>query len=251
MAFDGQKLVSTETSDGEIDHRTFWLDANIFHKIFSIPGIIGILDAQNSPEPYDIAPLGEEMKKPESVRSGEIHGATDAWQRGYSGEGIVVAVADTGVDFAHPDLDGTQARIRDGSQYDGWPLMFDHNSMYHWMVNGQAYPSKGESWYADTSNLDYDNDSDGVLDDSGYDISGVPSSRSGVYHLGQHPDSTLRSQMDGDVPILVIDSISNGSYDVVIPDVNRNGNFSDDEWMMKGNETAGLDEDGDLSLIHI
>ena len=245
IAFDGQKLVSTESSDGEIDHRTFWLDSNIFHKIFSIPGIIGILDAQNSPEPYDIAPLGEEMKKPESVRSGEIHGATDAWQRGYSGDGIVVAVADTGVDFAHPDLDGTQARIRDGSQYDGWPLMFDHNSMYHWMVNGQAYPSRGESWYADTSNLDYDNDSDGVLDDSGYDISGVPSSRSGVYHLGQHPDSTLRSQMGGDVPILVIDSISNGSYDVVIPDVNRNGNFSDDELMMKGNETAGLDEDGD------
>ena len=47
------------------------------------------------------------------------------------------------------------------------------------------------------------------------------------------------------MPILVIDSVSNGTYDIVIPDINRNGNFSDDEWMVKGNETAGLDENGD------
>ena len=49
--------------------------------------------------------------------------------------------------------------------------------------------------------------------------------------------------MGGDVPILVIDSVQSGAYDIVIPDINRNGNFSDDEWMFKGNETAGLDED--------
>jgi len=243
-AFDGQQLVVTDSTDGVIDHRTFWLDANLFHKLSGVPGIIGILDAENSPEPYDTIPLADVDNEPTSVRSGEIHGATDAWERGYSGEGIIVAVADTGIDFAHPDLDGTQARIQDGKQHDGWPMMFDHNSLYYWLVNGQAYPERN-TWYADTSTLDYDNDSDGVLDNSGHIISGIPNSTSGVYHIGEHPDSTLRSQMGGDVPILVIDSVTNGTYDIVIPDINRNGNFSDDEWMMKGNETAGLDENSD------
>jgi len=243
-AFDGQQLVVTDSTDDVIDHRTFWLDSNMFHKLSGVAGIIGILDAENSPEPYDTMPLGDEGNQPNSVRSGEIHGATDAWERGYSGEGIIVAVADTGIDFAHPDLDGTQARIQDGNQHDGWPMMFDHNSMYYWLVNGEAYPERN-TWYADTSILDYDNDSNGVLDNSGHIITGIPNSTSGVYHLGEHPDSTLRSQMGGDVPILVIDSVTNGTYDIVIPDINRNGNFSDDEWMYKGNETAGLDEDGD------
>ena len=67
--------------------------------------------------------------------------------------------------------------------------------------------------------LDYDNDSNGVLDNSGHIITGIPNSTSGVYHLGEHPDSNLRSQMGGDVPILVIDSVTNGTYDIVIPDI--------------------------------
>ena len=108
-AFDGQQLVVTDSTDDVIDHRTFWLDSNMFYKLSGVAGIIGILDAENSPEPYDTMPLGDEGNQPNSVRSGEIHGATDAWERGYSGEGIIVAVADTGIDFAHPDLDGTQA----------------------------------------------------------------------------------------------------------------------------------------------
>ena len=244
LAGAGEQLVATDPSDGVIDHRTFWMDASLFHKLPGVPGIIGILDAQSTPEPYDITPLDSPDATPTSVRSGEIHGAVDAWERGYAGDGIVVAVADTGVDFAHPDLDGTQARILDGKNHHGWPMMFDHNSMYYWLVNGESYPSRN-TWYADTSTLDWDNDSNGILDASGYNISDLPASISGIYHLGEHPDSTLRNQMGGDVPLLVIDSVRSGEYDLVIPDVNRNGNFSDDERMSKGNETAGLDEDGD------
>jgi len=240
----GEFLEPTYPSDGVIDHRTFWLKSEILHKLSDVPGVIGILDAQNSPEPFDIIPFEKSKIEPSTIRSGEIHGANASWQRGYTGEGIIVAVADTGVDFAHPDLDGTQARIADGSDYDGWPMMFDHNSMWHWLVEGDTYPAT-DTWYANTSSLDWDNDSNGVLDESGFNISGTPVSKSGIYHLGEHPDSTLRSQMGGDVPIIVIDSIVSGVYDLVIPDVNRNSNFSDDERMSMGNETSGLDEDED------
>ncbi len=243
-AVNNQRLESTTPSHNKIDHRTFWLDSGLLEKLSSVPGVIGILDARNTPYPYDTIPLDKPENSPTTLRSGEIHGAIDAWERGYSGDGIVVAVADTGVDFAHPDLDGTQARILDGGPYHGWPMMFDHNSMYYWLADGESYPSKN-TWYADTSTLDWDNDSNGILDESGFNISGLPQSQSGIYHLGEHPDSTLRSQMGGEVPIVVIDTVSSGVYDMVIPDVNRNDDFSDDENMTLGNETAGLDEDGD------
>ena len=241
----GEFFETYDPTSGEIDHRTFWMPSNIFHKLPNVPGVISILDAQNNPQPYDIIPFEAPNNEPESVRSGEIHGANDAWDRGYTGEGMIVAVADTGVDFAHPDLNGTQARVDDPrSDWSGWPMMFDHNSMYSYLVNGNAYP-QSNTWYADTSNLDFDNDSDGVLDISGFNISGLPDSLSGVYHLGEHPDSTLRSKVDGDVPILVIDEDVSGVYETVYVDMNTDGNFSDEKAIRPGSETTGLDTNGD------
>ncbi|PXF24362.1 MAG: hypothetical protein CXX70_12080, partial [Methanobacteriota archaeon] len=245
-AKNGETLVADDPVDGQIDHRTFWMGAEFFHKLPGVPGVIAILDAEKAPEPYDTVPFESSPGyEPESVRSGEIHGANDAWERGYAGEGMVVAIADTGVDFAHPDLNGTQARVTDSkSPYEGWPLMFDHNSMYYWLVYGDAYPARG-TWYADTSVIDYDNNTDGLLDDSGYNITGVNASLSGAYHLGEHPDWRLIDKAGGDVPILVVDDRISGLYETVYPDINRDGQFSNDIPMRPGEETAGLDTDGD------
>jgi len=244
-ARNGEIFETYDPTSGEIDHRTFWMPANIFHKLSHVPGIISILDAQNNPQPYDIIPFERPDFNVESVRSGEIHGANDAWERGYTGEGMIVAVADTGVDFAHPDLNGTQARVDDiRSDWVGWPMMFDHNSMYTYLVNGNSYP-QSNTWYADTSTLDYDNDSDGVLDISGYNISINQVSLSGVYHLGEHPDSTLRSKVGDDVPIIVIDEQTTGLYETVYVDMNLDGNFSDEKAIEPGSETTGLDTNGD------
>ena len=245
-AKNGQTLVADDPVDGQVDHRTFWMRAELFHKLPAVQGVIAIIDAERAPEPYDTMPFESPPEyEPESVRSGEIHGANDAWERGYTGEGMVVAIADTGVDFAHPDLNGTQARVTDSkSPYEGWPLMFDHNSMYYWLVYGDAYPARN-TWYADTSLIDYDNDSDGVLDSSGYNITGVNASLSGEYHLGEHPDSGLRNKVGGDVPLLVVDDRVSGLYETVYPDINRDGAFQNDEPMRPGEETAGLDTNGD------
>jgi subtilisin family serine protease len=50
-------------------------------------------------------------------------GATDLWQRGFTGQGIVVGVADTGFEWTHPAL------IR---QYRGWDGAFaDHSYNWH------------------------------------------------------------------------------------------------------------------------
>ena len=97
----GETLVATDPTDGQIDHRTFWMDAEIFHKMSAIPAIIAILDAQNAPQPYDTTPFRspdaptDDDAQSESVRTGEIHGANEAWENGYAGDGVVVAVADT------------------------------------------------------------------------------------------------------------------------------------------------------------
>lgn len=238
----GESMSHSDLISKGIDHRTFWLDSDLLPKLISIPGIIAILDAERSPEPYGVTPIGP---APETVKSGEIHGANDAWDLGYSGEGLIVAVADTGVDFGHPDLNGTQARVLyESSSYFGWPLMFDHNSMYSWMVDGVAYPDSN-TWYADTSTIDTDNDGDGILDDSGLNITGVNASISGEYHLGEHPDWRLRDKAGGDVPILVVDDRMPGVYETVWPDTDRDGWFGNETPMRPGEETSGRDIDGD------
>jgi hypothetical protein len=50
----------------------------------------------------------------ETVKVRDIHGSTAAQRKGYRGDGVVVSVVDTGVDFANPDLTGTQARVPSG-----------------------------------------------------------------------------------------------------------------------------------------
>ena len=238
----GEMLVHHDIRSGGVDHRTFWMDASLMPKLHDLQGVIAIIDAQRNPEPYGIS-IPEHQ--PNTVRTGEIHGANDAWDLGYSGEGLIVAVADTGVDFAHPDLNGTQARVDyHDSDYSGWPLMFDHNSMYSWMVDGEAYP-ESNTWYANTSTIDYDDDGDGFLDDSGFDISGVNQSLSGEYHLGEHPDPKLRDAVGGDVPILVVDDSVPGHYVTVWPDTDRDGAFGNENPMRPGEETSGRDQDGD------
>ena len=238
----GEILVQRDPAPTGIDHRTFWVNSSLLPKLSGVTGLIALLDAERNPEPYGIeAP----PPSPSTVRSGEIHGANDAWEMGYRGEGIVVAVADTGVDFGHPDLNGTQARVEyNDSNYSGWPLMLDHNSMYQWVLDGDAYP-ESDSWYANTSVIDYDNDSDGLLDESGFNITGVNLSLSGEYHLGEHPDWRLREKAGGDVPILVVDDKVSGIYQTVWPDIDRDGWFGNETPMRPGEETSGRDTDGD------
>jgi subtilisin family serine protease len=74
------------------------------------------------PEKPSLPPQGG--IQPATIKVKDVHGASAAWTKGYTGTGVVAAVVDTGVDFAHPDLQGTQARVPSGP-YAGWPYSYD------------------------------------------------------------------------------------------------------------------------------
>jgi len=45
----GESLVHLEPVDGVVDHRTFWVDSDLVHKVPGIPGVIAVIDAQRAP----------------------------------------------------------------------------------------------------------------------------------------------------------------------------------------------------------
>jgi len=239
-----QSLVDAPPSRGLLEHRQITMPGSLVAKLPGIPGVVSIhrISEQIEPSSHD----GIFSPQPSSVTAGQLHGAIDAWNKGVNGTGVTIAVADSGIDFAHPDLNGTQARLENSSSpYHGWPLMHDPMSLLLWLRDGQAYPDEGKSWWSDTSTTDQDADNDSILDDSGINVSGIPLSLSGVYHLGEHPDSKLISRAGGDVPVIVVDDAIAGSYETVYVDLDRDGLLTDEVPMRRGSETAGLDTDGD------
>ena len=228
-------------SSGVVEHRQVKMPGYLVPKLAGVEGVFAVYDDSTGPEPVGALP-GD----PNTVKSGEIHGANDAWERGYNGSGVRVAVADSGVDFAHPDLNGTQAILDDSnSPYDGWGIMHDPISLVRWQRDGLAYPSAGNSWWVETTDTDSDLDNDSILDTEGWGISGLPISISGVYHYGRHSDSKLIDRAGGDVNIIVVDPHLSGVYDTVYIDIDRDGDFGDESPVNKGNPTYGLDTNSD------
>lgn len=234
-------LLPVEQSTGIIEHRRVTMPGHLVPKLAGVEGVFAVYDDSNGPEPVGALP-GE----PNTVKSGQIHGATDAWERGYNGSGVRVAVADSGIDFAHPDLNGTQAILDDpSSPYDGWGIMHDPISLVRWQRDGQAYPSADNSWWVETTNNDTDSDNNSILDNQGWNISGIPMSQSGIYHFGLHSDSKLIQRAGGDVVILVVDTTVSGVYDTVFIDIDRDGEFGDESPINKTNPTYGRDTNDD------
>lgn len=222
-----------------------------------LAGKISHLDGVHSVSEY-VLPTPIEVYEPTSAGNGrppvspqmkrvvEIQGSEEAWSNGFDGDGVNVAVLDSGVDFGHPDLYGTQARVTNvSSPYYGWPIAFDSRSMRNFLNSGVGYPSSN-NWYSDTSSVDVDDNMDGILDGTGYDVTGIVSA-SGTYHHGLHPDDNLRLSQGygGSPPVLVVDSTTPGVYDTVYVDLNYDGSFSDEKAVTKGDEISVRDVTGD------
>ena len=187
--------------------RSTW--AVVLTAIILLVGIeIGIAD---SPYSEHIIGVGNETLY-EDYRGLEEFGVVDAWKMGCTGKEVKVAIIDTGIDFATPDLIGTQARIEnEDSPYYGWPIVIDLKSLSQYQKNN-PYPYNYQ--YANTS----------VTDTEGYIVTG--NSKSGVYHIGDHPDEHLTKFYGAPVKVLVADEEHAEVYDTVYVDLNNKWLFS-------------------------
>ena len=162
-----------------------------------------------------------------------LHGATDAWDMGFYGDGVKIAVIDTGMDMAHPDLYGQQARYSSGA-YSGWPIAFEASAASAWA----NYDIGG--WVADTSYMAVEDAGYVEFDGNWYYVSGIPTA-SGYYHIGYHTDANLAYLMGYYVGVLVTDSTTPGVYDTVYVDVWGDFDFTNDKPCTMGDEISYID----------
>jgi len=167
----------------------------------------------------------------DTIRAAHGHHVVDAWARGFTGTDVKVAILDSGVDFAHPDLLDTWAVEENlTSPYYLWPIAFDPFSMYVFLYYGGATYPAAPTWYVDTS-FNATADAAGLLpsfNGKNYNVTGIPSA-SGWYHLGLHPAPMLGVRFGESPGVLLTDSMVPFAYDTIYVDLNDDGNFSNDK----------------------
>jgi predicted nucleic acid-binding Zn-ribbon protein len=246
----GMPLVKGAQIDGLPTTRVMELFPSEIAELAGNPGIYKIMNYETPV--FDDAPLDRavedvpvDIAKPttEDFDVDVLHGATEAWADGYTGSGVKIAVIDTGMDMAHPDLLGQQARYEDpSSPYFGWPIAYDDRAAYYWsmgFING---------WIADTTATSTDLGGYVSLDGRNYSIAGLTDamgnpvvSQSGVYHIGYHTDLNLMMFWLDYIGVLVVDAVTPGVYDTVYVDVTDDSNFANDKACTKGDEASYYD----------
>ncbi|MGH1521591.1 MAG: S8 family serine peptidase, partial [Nitrosopumilus sp.] len=197
---------------------------------------------------------------PDASRIGDITGSTIAKQKfNATGNGTVIAIVDTGVDFSNPDIQHSLARDENNH-----PIMIDPDGQGIVLTNATffAYIDKNEiirnyskpipphmtsSAYVNRDGVFLDVSQDGkgseipvynsffpqlgssvifngTLDTDmkiGNNNRDYIKSKSGIYHLGIIYQGALQGEFTRIqvVPVLVVDSFISGVYDTIIPDL--------------------------------
>ncbi len=209
----------------------------------------------------------------DSVKTADIHRVNEAHAAGYTGQGVIAAVVDTGVDFAHPDLQGTQARVV-GGPYDGWPFAYDTLSGANYAID--SFSRGPDNYWVGIANSQYvhtlpveDAKCDGdtctaeLLIDYGelagnnwpsvaLDFTWSDTSQSGDYYYTVFPifDHLFRgfllglgyaSMHDAPAAVIVADESTPGVYDSVYVDADFDQDLVEEKPMRKGDELSGAD----------
>ncbi len=152
---------------GEVLHR-FWIDnvvivrikASMIPELASYPGVVEVFENFKVHVLEPVAKHSVEVKPGQEVSSWGIFkiNAPDVWAMGYTGEGVRIAVLDTGVDITHPALEGKMFTVDPNDPYypGGW-MEFDDNgnpvcSQPH-DTHGHGTHTSGTALGGDTSNI--------------------------------------------------------------------------------------------------
>lgn len=178
------------------------------------------------------------------------HNAIEAWDSGYTGRGVKVAVNDSGVDMAHPDFWGTEARYVNVSgnpyydYFEGWPMALSPIANYLMAFdlefNGELTPFN--TFYYPISNF-ADTSTTGtgdtiIFNGTVYTTTGTAHALNPVYHIGYHPDWSLEAIWGERIALLVVDEDGDMVYDTVYVDLNDNHDFRDDKPVRKDTNLA-------------
>jgi hypothetical protein len=234
--------------------------------------ILDLVSATPSAMPRERVPppaLEPAGRSPEAFFTHDTNGVHPTWALGITGDGDVttdplkLAVVDTGVDFANPDLYGTQARVTDpASPYfapglGGWPIAFDDRSMSDYALDLQD--DRGNwGWYMNAFLEITDPDPATTTPftfsvthpDSGatvvYTIGSLIQSTNnngGTYSFGWHPDDSLADAL-GETPGVLVTGEAGaawGAFDTVYVDMLADYVFDGsaaDGWATLGQEVA-------------
>ncbi len=196
------------------------------------------------------------------------HGSAKAWALGWRGEGVRVGVADSGVDFATPELVGTWATIEDrASPYYGWPQALDAQGLYLLVQDhqlGSQFTALGAGGLVSvTQESGATRDFDGlrggygracfrrvlygnVIDQTPTCDYRVPwQSASGQYRFAVHPDPDLASLYRERPGVLLVDRARANSYDTVYVDLDNDHDFTDEKPVTRDDPLVLRDMDGD------
>ncbi len=111
------------------------LPSNEVLQLLTMPDIKAIYPNVNymNDQLGEVTGIEDDAISPLMMESAPFIGSSIAWDMGYKGEGITVAIIDTGVDYTHPDL------AHAFGEYKGWDF-----------VDNDADPQEGEGQYHGT-----------------------------------------------------------------------------------------------------
>src|SRR5262245_60370014 len=240
----------------------------------ALEAAISAQQAKEVPYPQAPQPKGSNFDELKDLKilDAKTHNFTEAWDAGFTGDGVTVGVLDGGTDFGHPDLLGTwqswSGLTGARAGWNGWPKAFDPFGTLQWLAAPSQIDS-GLSWYVKTSAascaLSQAKDKNPPECSVTFATKTGPSrnfnaptgtnqhtstfpaawTKSGAVRLGSHPDDHLLQLYDERPAFLVTDPNTAGVYDTVYVDLDNDHSFADEKPVTQASPASYRDMDGD------